>query len=287
MELNSFGFHGAAVAGDQPPAVLQQTQQSTPCAVQRTPSHQHSPTAPPDQYSSTTSSSSTANSTPMFAASPAGNSPADRDSSSDTSIDIAQVTVHGAGQRARALKSLKESIPHSMKLQHLKRSEQHHQKEGSWHKRGLRRLSKELYVIVSLYALMQSALFTAVSQTSLLQCEDWWAPLCMSLLVTLATLGSALDKLHRMGQQQQQIRLFEARQSAVYDAINELLWRGAACDLDYLQPQHQLLPLRHPGLLCVFSARGFLILGFLLGFSLLLIVSCGRILCHPLCTCPL
>ncbi|MCO5599720.1 hypothetical protein L7F22_053825 [Adiantum nelumboides] len=283
MELSSSCFHGAAAAGDQPPPVLQQS--ATPCAVQRTPSHQHSPTAPPDQYSSTTSSTSSANSTPMFAASPAGNSPSDRDSSSDAST-IVQVTVHGEGQRAKALKSLKESIPHSMKLQQLQRSEHQHQKEGSWHKRGLRRLSKELYVIVSLYALMQSALFTAVSQTSLLQCEDWWAPLCMSGLVTVATLGSALDKLHRMGQQQQQVRLFEARQSAVYDAINELLWRGDACDLDYLQPQHQLLPIRHPGLLCVFCAHGVLVLGFLLGFSLLVIFSCVRILCHPLCTCP-
>ncbi|KAI5070724.1 hypothetical protein GOP47_0015067, partial [Adiantum capillus-veneris] len=233
-----------------------------------------------DQDSSTTTSSS-GNSSPLFFASPSpdpGRRPVDRDSTT-ASASVA-VAVDGAGQRAKALKSLRESIPHAMRLKQLQMSEQQHQKDGSRHKKSVRRLSKELYVIVSWYALLQSTLFAAVAQTSMFTCEDWWGPVCMAGLVTAGIIVSAVDKLRRMGEEEQKVLLFQSRQNAVYDKILELYWRGADCDLDFLQPQHEHDSSSDPG---IYSPRAFLVLSFLLGFSVLIVISCLRMLCNPHC----
>ncbi|KAI5082405.1 hypothetical protein GOP47_0002148 [Adiantum capillus-veneris] len=272
MELNSsvrIVMHSGAPGRDQ--AVSQSTS---------LPDQHRSGTS--DQDSSTTTSCS-GNSSPLFAASPSPDSGRRPHRDSTTASIAVAVAVDEPGQRVKALKSLKESIPHVMRLQQLQKSERQHQKDGSWHKRAVRRLSKELYMIVSMYALLQSALFAAVAQTSMFTCEDWWGPVFMAGLVTVGIVATAVDKLRRIGEEQEQVLFFQARQNAVYDCILELYWHGADCDLDSLQPQHDLVPI--PAETAIYSLRALLVLGFLLGFSALIIISCLRMLCNPHCNC--
>lgn len=188
--------------------------------------------------------------------------------------------------RKQALKSLKESIPHTMRLLQLQKEERAHHKDAIWQKKSVRRLSKELYLIVSMYAVLQGVLFSAVAQSTSFSCADWWGPVGIVIAVTLGTIYCTLDKLNRMGERKQGVKMFERRQSAVYDKITQLYAKGAECCIDTLRPAHSQSSDPQPGMQCIFSLQGLLVLGFLTGFSFLNLVSCNLMLCHS-CPCQL
>eukprot|EP00250_Pteridium_aquilinum_P017022 c23417_g3_i2 orf=35-739(+) len=204
--------------------------------------------------------------------------------SPDHRIDIHDAPVPDKSSKEQVLRSIIDSIPHSMKLRQLRRSDRNHQKEASDHKKAVRRLSKQLYMIVSLYALVQGTLFAAVAVTNTITCDDWWGPVGIAGTVTLGTLRATLDKLWRMSQKNQEVKIFQKRQNAVFDKIRLLYFKGSACTMEELEPQHTDVFNPAPGFICFFSLHSLLVLGFLVGFSALIITSCTGMLCRP-CHC--
>lgn len=171
-----------------------------------------------------------------------------------------------------------------MTLTRLHEEEKYLQRDISSHKKSVRRLSKELYQVMSLYAVLQGVLFAAVAQTTVFTCASWWGPVFVAVAATLGALCGVLDKLWSVGKHKEKVRQFRARHNAVFDIIDMLRWKGSSIDLDSIEPQHNYLQDREAGYHCVFSVYGLLVLGFLVGFSILIIISCIQMLCQT-CKC--
>jgi hypothetical protein len=53
----------------------------------------------------------------------------------------------------------------------------------------------ELYQLIGFYSVSQGAVLTAVAQTSLIQSQQSWGPVSLSLLASIATIVSVYIKL--------------------------------------------------------------------------------------------
>jgi hypothetical protein len=53
----------------------------------------------------------------------------------------------------------------------------------------------ELYQLIGFYSVFQGVVLTAVAQTSLIQCQQSWGPVSLSLLASIATIVSVYIKL--------------------------------------------------------------------------------------------
>jgi hypothetical protein len=58
----------------------------------------------------------------------------------------------------------------------------------------------ELYQLIGFYSVFQGVVLTAVAQTSLIQCQQPWGPVSLSLLASIATIVSAYIKLKSYSQ---------------------------------------------------------------------------------------
>ncbi|KAH7300745.1 hypothetical protein KP509_24G077500 [Ceratopteris richardii] len=197
-------------------------------------------------------------------------------------IEMIRHPVQFRATREQAISSLKESKPHARKLKDLQKSERQFQKDGSTHKKNIRRMSKDLYVVLGWYAILQSALFAAVAQTSVFKCDDKFAVATIAAMVAMGTLFGVRHKLSRMHNHQKLVLQFQARQNAVHDVIEQLYLRGSACDIASLQPNHDhnFEEDRH---LFFLPLRNLLVFLFLISFTILVISSCNSLLCN---TCP-
>jgi len=57
----------------------------------------------------------------------------------------------------------------------------------------------ELYQLIGFYSVFQGVVLTAVAQTSLIQCQQSWGPVSLSLLASIATIVSVYIKLKDYG----------------------------------------------------------------------------------------
>lgn len=55
-------------------------------------------------------------------------------------------------------------------------------------------LMNEIYQLVGFYSVFQGVLLTAVAQSSLLHCDNWWTAFFLSLLASLVTVGGVIQK---------------------------------------------------------------------------------------------
>jgi hypothetical protein len=53
----------------------------------------------------------------------------------------------------------------------------------------------ELYQLIGFYSVFQGVVLTAVAQTSLMQCQQSWIPVSLSLLASIATIVSVYIRL--------------------------------------------------------------------------------------------
>lgn len=174
-----------------------------------------------------------------------------------------------------------------MALKELEGEHEFLRKEARTHRKAVQRLSKDLYQVVSIYALLQGVLFAAVAQTTVFTCAEKWGPVFMALAVTAGTLCAVFDKLWNVKQKKKKVEQSTQRQRDVTDRIDKLRCEGSNVDLDDMdrppaQAQHTPASGYHEH--CFFFVHAFLVLGFLVGFSVLIIVSCVKMLCSG-CKC--
>lgn len=172
-----------------------------------------------------------------------------------------------------------------MTLEDLEREEKLFQRQVCSHKKSVRRLSKALFQVLSIYALVQGVIFAAVAQTTVFTCAEWWGPVLIAVAITLGTLFGVVDKLLSIGRHKEEARKFKARQNAVFDVIDTLRWEGSQFDLENADPQNSSRQAQAPGLREVVSMYGLLVLSFLIGFSFLVIISCLKMLCSSSAGC--
>ncbi|KAH7421814.1 hypothetical protein KP509_13G076900 [Ceratopteris richardii] len=210
---------------------------------------------------------------------------------SDLSIQINVVVGHPAprqrgllSSREERMKSLKDSLPHNMKLMYLNKEEKQFEKERSGHTKLIRDYTKDLYMILSWYALLESGIFASVSQTTIYSCNDCWGPVLLVFLVMIGTVIATIEKLMRLSEEHEKVIMSRARKNAVFDAIENMRVFGSDCDINNLDISCDPdVDSSRPYCLC--SSYGLLVLGFLVGFSILVAVSCVAMLCDNRCSC--
>ncbi|KAG0556634.1 hypothetical protein M758_11G066600 [Ceratodon purpureus] len=55
-------------------------------------------------------------------------------------------------------------------------------------------LRNEIYQLIGFYLVFQGVLMTAVAQSNLLTCHNWWTAFCLSLLASVVTVGGVIQK---------------------------------------------------------------------------------------------
>ena len=54
----------------------------------------------------------------------------------------------------------------------------------------------EIYQLIGFYSVFQGVLLTAVAQSNLLHCNNWWSAFTLSALASLVTVGGVIQKFY-------------------------------------------------------------------------------------------
>ncbi|KAH7284339.1 hypothetical protein KP509_34G050000 [Ceratopteris richardii] len=148
----------------------------------------------------------------------------------------------------------------------------------------LRRVTADTYQVAGMYAMFQSVIFSAVSQSRLLTCSLSWCPACLSAAVWLGAILAFVDKLKMKSDLKREIKETGRFISALTGCLDRINEQGAMLDLESVHAQ------------CVFpessifetyfllSRKNLYALLFLTSFSVLVGVFSVHTLCehcHP------
>lgn len=189
---------------------------------------------------------------------------------------------NGQMTRVGVLESLHLSIPHSVQLEIWDNDKKALEwRQSSFHNTELS-LYYEIYQLISLYALFQGCIFTAVAQSTILGCSHLYSPISLSVAVSTATFFAVLHKFYSIGNRHEDLLNNNARKDAYFEKISELRRMGSQFNLErgiHSEPQSDFQ--RNPFAGCheIFSLHGVAVLAFLVGFSLLIVFYCIRVLC--------
>ena len=67
-------------------------------------------------------------------------------------------------------------------------------------------LKNEIYQMIGFYVVFQGVLLTAVAQSNMLFCTNWWSPIFLSLVASFVTVGGVIQKLMKIHELQQTIQ---------------------------------------------------------------------------------
>jgi hypothetical protein len=62
-------------------------------------------------------------------------------------------------------------------------------------KKKVANLKNEIYQLIGFFSVFQGVLLTAVSQSSLLHCNNWWSPILLSVVASVVTISGVVQKL--------------------------------------------------------------------------------------------
>ena len=185
--------------------------------------------------------------------------------------------------RKEALESLVKSKPHYLKLHSLRSSEKKSWKEVSKKRRARHRHKRDIYEIISLFAVLQGLLFAAVSQANNMKCSDSWGPIVLAIAIAFASALAIIDKVSTLRKDEEEFYRHKDRSNAIYSQISDLCDRGAEVDLGVLQinkDEWHFDPDRRSNL----HRYGDLVILLLILLSILIAFSCERMVCSG-CKC--
>ena len=178
--------------------------------------------------------------------------------------------------RKEALESLVKSKPHYLKLHSLRSSEKKSWKEVSKKRRARHRHKRDIYEIISLFAVLQGLLFAAVSQANNMKCSDSWGPIVLAIAIAIATVLATIDKVGTLLKQKEEFQRHKDRLNAIFRPISDLRDMGAEVDLGTLRIEEEERNYRVESSFHVYRT---LALSFLILFSVLIAFSFQRMLC--------
>ena len=179
--------------------------------------------------------------------------------------------------RKEALESLVKSKPHCIRLNSLRSMEKKSWKEISKSRRAVHRHKRDIYEIISLYAVLQGLLFMGVSQANNMKCSDSWGPIVLAIAIAIATMLATMDKVGALRKQKEEFQRHKDWLNAIFRPISDLRDRGAEVDLKTLRIEEE-----EEGYYRVessFHVYRNLVLSFLVLFSVLIAFSSHHMLC--------
>ena len=179
--------------------------------------------------------------------------------------------------RKEALESLVKSKPHYLKLNSLRNMEKKSLKEVSKKRRAVHRHKRNIYEIVSLYAVLQGLLFAAVSQANNMKCSDSWGPMVLDIAIAFASVFATIEKVAALRSEEEEFLRHKERSNVIYYQISDLCDRGARVDLGKEWPTESN---RRSNL----DRYGDIVQILLFLFSVLIAFSCERMVCNG-CKC--
>ncbi|KAH9566719.1 hypothetical protein CY35_04G143800 [Sphagnum magellanicum] len=131
----------------------------------------------------------------------------------------------------------------------------------------------ELYQLIGFYSVFQGVVLTAVAQTNLIQCQQSWGPVSLSLLASIATIVSVYIKLKDYGDHRKALEEETAISQALHLRISRLKQEGKNFEF----PEIPFGKKTSKGLASLYIVA--VILALIL-FSGITLASCFAILCH-------
>ncbi|CAM6050996.1 unnamed protein product, partial [Sphagnum compactum] len=149
-------------------------------------------------------------------------------------------------------------------------------------------VNNELYQLAGFYIVFQGVVLTAVAQASALGCGQWWSPFTLSLIASIVTIVGVYQKLDAFRDVKDNLKEEKYSFQVLTRNIQLLKQKGKKFDFatDY-KPGVRRASLKQPFTLkstlvklcsVVFSSNFVLFLS-LLGFSVVILISCKKILC--------
>ncbi|KAG0589252.1 hypothetical protein M758_1G006400 [Ceratodon purpureus] len=137
----------------------------------------------------------------------------------------------------------------------------------------------EIYNLVGFFSVFQGVLLTAVSQSNLLHCNNWWSPFTLSVLASLVTFVGVYQKFSYIWSLDKTISSEENTLKAVVKRVNDLRREGNEfrfADCEDSETRKRPEPSR-------FTVYTFLVFAALASFAVVFAVSHPVILCHSGC----
>jgi hypothetical protein len=131
----------------------------------------------------------------------------------------------------------------------------------------------ELYRLIGFYSVFQGVVLTAVSQTSLIQCQQFWGPVSLSLLASIATIVIVYMKLKSYSEHRKALEEETADSKALQSRILLLKKEGKKFKFPETRVERKTSKGLEP------LHIGAVILSLIL-FSGITLASCFAILCH-------
>ncbi|CAK9224351.1 unnamed protein product [Sphagnum troendelagicum] len=137
----------------------------------------------------------------------------------------------------------------------------------------------ELYQLIGFYSVFQGVVLTAVAQTSLIQCQQSWGPVSLSLLASIATIVCVYIKLKDYSDHRKALEEETAISKALHFRISKLKQEGKNFEF----PEVRVGKKTSKGLEPLYIVA--VILALIL-FSGITLASCFAILCQNRATSP-
>ncbi|KAG0599262.1 hypothetical protein M758_12G138700 [Ceratodon purpureus] len=83
-------------------------------------------------------------------------------------------------------------------------------------------LKNEIYQLIGFFSVFQGVLLTAVSQSNLLHCNNWWSPIILSVVASVVTIFGVVQKLMQIQSFQKTIHSEEQSAKEVAARVNNL-----------------------------------------------------------------
>ncbi|KAH7284350.1 hypothetical protein KP509_34G050300 [Ceratopteris richardii] len=150
----------------------------------------------------------------------------------------------------------------------------------------LRSVRKDTYQVASMYAMFQSVIFSAVSQSTQLNCQLSWCPSSLCAAVYIAALLAIADKLKSAEDLRQEIDETNLFISALNERLDLLYTLGPQLDLDIQYPRRRLSSSSTAiGLRFLLRPRSLFCVFFLTSFSVLVGLFSSHVLCEHCSPC--
>lgn len=187
---------------------------------------------------------------------------------------------------ADVLPALYQSQAHSFRLKHYQDEYSAYCSQLVSQEDSCRIRQNEMYQLLAMFALIQGVVFSAVAQSTMLNCYHRCLPISVSCITSFATIVALVRELIAIGELQHDMERTRERASAASHMIEEIKLKGEDFDLTReVELSNGLeIPERKQVWRYVFSAYSMSLLAFLLLLSVVVVVSSAIVLCRE-CRC--
>lgn len=204
------------------------------------------------------------------------------------------MAAQGAQQPSvqEVLTELFNSVPHRFQLEDWRIEEKTLRDRIHRKEKNFSAVESEIFELMGLFTLFQGVIFSAVAQTSILKCRDWWSPFCMSIIVSGATLFALVQRLRNFAYLKKELDKACLQAHCLYETVQDLQGRGVEFDLNRLgneprePPEQTQVDVNTLSKICFeyILTQHFAVVATVIVFSVIMLVSCRRLLCSE-CRC--